>query len=136
VLLLLGLAVICAPVAINGAAYLAGAGTTATFTPTSHEQSRDSKGNCSTVTDGFLGSGATWTWHGNVPLGHSFQIREPVVQWAATEPIQSDGSAAGNLALGLLGVLAGVLLSALVVLRAVGGRWWLHLTRRSREYRR
>jgi hypothetical protein len=138
-LLLLGLAVICAPVAINGAAYLAGAGTTATFTPTSHEQSCDDKGNCSTVTDGFLGSGAsrtTWTWHGNVPLGHSFQIREPVVQWAATVPIQSDWSAAGNLALGLVGVLAGVLLSALVVLRAVGGRWWLYLTRRSREYRR
>jgi len=72
-LLLLGLAVLCAPSAINGAAYLAGAGTTATFTPTSHEQSCDSKGNCSIVTDGFLGSGAsrtTWTWHGNVPLGH------------------------------------------------------------------
>lgn len=138
-LLLLGLAVLCAPSAINGAAYLAGAGTTATFTPTSHEQSCDNKGKCSIVTDGFLGSGAsrtTWTWHGNVPLGHSFQIRELLVQWGATDPIQSDWSAAGNLTIGLLGVLAGVLLSFLTVLRAVGGRWFLYLTRRSREYRR
>jgi hypothetical protein len=137
-LLFLGLAVLCAPLAINGAAYLAGAGTTATFTPTSHEQSCDSKGKCSIVTDGFVGSGAsrtTWTWHGNVPLDHSFPIREPVVQSAATVPVQSDWSAVGNLAGGLLGFLAGALLSFLIVLRAVGGRWWLYLTRRSREYR-
>jgi len=138
-LLLLGLAVFCAPVALNGAAYLAGAGTTATFTPTSHEQDCNSKGQCSIVTDGFVGSGASrtaWTWHGNVPLDHSFPIREPVVQWAATLPVQSDWAAVGNLAGGLLGFLAGALLAFLIILRAVGGRWWLYLTRRSREYRR
>jgi hypothetical protein len=139
VLLFLGLAVFCAPLAINGAAYLAGAGTTATFTPTSHEQDCNSKGQCSIVTDGFVGGGASrtaWTWHGNVPLDHSFPIREPVVQWAATLPVQSDWSAVGNLVGGLLGFLAGALLAFLIILRAVGGRWWLYLTRRSREYRR
>ena len=139
-LLLLGLAVFCAPVALNGAAYLAGAGTTATFTPTSHEQDCNSKGQCSIVTDGFVGSGGSrtaWTWHGNVPLDHSFRIREPVVRWAASgAPVQSDWSAAGCLAGGLLGFLVGVLLSFLIVLRAIGGRWWFYLTRRSREYRR
>jgi len=138
-LLLLGLAALCAPLAVNGAAYLAGAGTTATFTPTSHEQDCNSKGQCSIVTDGFVGSGASrtaWTWHGNVPLDHSFPIREPVVQWAATLPVQSDWAAVGNLAGGLLGFLAGALLAFLIILRAVGGRWWLYLTRRSREYRR
>jgi hypothetical protein len=137
-LFLLGLAVLCTPSAINGAAYLAGAGTTATFTPTSHEQSCDSKGKCSTVTEGFLGRGATrthWTWHGEVPLSRSFQVRELLVQWGATDPIQSDWSAAGNLAIGLLGVLAGILLSVLTILRLAAGRWLLHLTRRSREYR-
>ena len=137
-LLFLGLAVLCAPLAVNGAAYLAGAGTTATFTPTSHEQDCNSKGQCSIVTDGFLGSGAsrtTWTWHGNVPLDHSFPIREPVVRWAATLPVQSDWSAVGNLVGGLLGFLAGTLLAFLIILRAVGGRWWFYLTRRSREYR-
>jgi hypothetical protein len=138
-LLLLGLAALCAPLAINGAAYLAGAGTTATFTPTSHEQDCNSKGQCSIVTDGFVGGGASrtaWTWHGNAPLDHSFPIREPVVQWAATPPVQSDWAAVGNLAGGLLGFLAGALLAFLIILRAVGGRWWLYLTRRSREYRR
>jgi hypothetical protein len=139
VLLFLGLAAFCAPLAINGAAYLAGAGTTATFTPTSHEQDCNSKGQCSIVTDGFVGGGASrtaWTWHGNVPLDHSFPIREPVVQWAATLPVQSGWSAVGNLVGGLLGFLAGALLAFLIILRAVGGRWWFYLTRRSREYRR
>lgn len=130
--LFLGLAVITAPCAINGAAYLAGAGTTATFTPTSHEQSCSSRGGCSIVTDGFLDGGRRWTWHGEVPLGRSFQIREPVIQWAATAPVQSDWAAVENLVGGLLGFLAGTLLSFLVVLRAVGGRWWLFLTQRSR----
>jgi hypothetical protein len=137
-LLFLGLAVLCAPLAINGAAYLAGAGTTATFTPTSHEQDCNNKGQCSIVTDGFVGRGSSrtsWTWHGNIPLDHSFPIREPVVQWAATLPVQSDWSAVGNLVGGLLGFLAGTLLAFLIALRAVGGRWWLYLTRRSREYR-
>jgi hypothetical protein len=117
-LLLLRLAVLCAPLAINGAACLSGAGTTATCTPTSHEQDCDSKGKCSIVTDGFVGSGASrtaWTWHDNVPLDHSFPIREPVVQWAATLPVQSDWSAAGNLAGALLGFLAGALLAFLII---------------------
>ncbi len=138
-LLFLGLAVFCAPVAFNGAAYLAGAGTTATFTPTSHEQDCNSKGQCSIVTEGFTGSGTSrtaWTWHGNVPLGHSFPIREPVVRWFATVPVQSDWSAVGSLVGGLLGFLAGALLAFLIILRAAGGRWWFYLTRRSREYRR
>jgi hypothetical protein len=57
------------------------------------------------------------------------------VQWAATLPFQSGWSAVGNLAGGLLGFLAGALFAFLIILRAVGGRWWLYLTRRSREYR-
>jgi hypothetical protein len=137
-LFFLGLAALCAPLAVNGAAYLAGAGTSATFTPASHEQDCNSKGQCSIVTDGFVGSGtsrAAWTWHGDVPLDHSFPIREPVVQWFATAPVQSDWSAVGNLVGGLLGFLAGALLAFLIILRAVGGRWWFYLTRRSREYR-
>jgi hypothetical protein len=137
-LLFLGLAALCAPLAVNGAAYLAGAGTAVTFTPASHEQDCNSKGQCSIVTDGFVGSGASrtaWTWRGNVPLDHSFPIREPVVQWFATAPVQSDWSAVGNLVGGLLGFLVGALLAFLIILRAVGGRWWFYLTRRSREYR-
>jgi hypothetical protein len=37
------------------------------------------------------------------------------VQWAATLPVQSDWSAAGNLAGALLGFLAGALLAFLII---------------------
>lgn len=137
-LLFLGFAVFAAPSAVNGVAYLAGAGTTATFTPTAYGPSCY-RGHCSTVTEGFVGSGASrthWTWHGKAPLGRPFPIRQPFVSWPTVAPIQSYWSATGNLAFGLFGVLIGVLITFLCVLRAVGGRWWFHLTRRSREYRR
>jgi hypothetical protein len=72
--LVLVVAVVSVSGVVDGAAYLAGAGRTVAFDPVS----------CQTSTAGILqtgGAGVSATWPDVVPLGKSFQVREPVWRW-------------------------------------------------------
>lgn len=82
------------PDQVNGAAYLAGAGASGTFTPTSYGQVCGRSG-CSTVTNGTLSGGASATWPGRAPLGQPFTVRETVWNWGRADLVGSTGNAVG-----------------------------------------
>jgi uncharacterized membrane protein (UPF0136 family) len=88
-----------------GAAYLADAGKTVAFDPVSYQASC-SQYDCQTSTSGILetgGAGVEATWPEVVPLGKSFQVREPVWRWGLGEAlIDSDGIAVAAVLIGLL----------------------------------
>lgn len=118
--ILFGLGIAVLPGFVDGVAYLAGAENTATFVPASYGQ-QCSRSGCSTITNGYLatsdgGVGAPVTWPGDVPLGQSFQVHEPLWDWGfGSQLIDGDGSAIGS-------IIAGVLLdgaAALVTFAAV-----------------
>lgn len=71
------------PGVVDGAAYLAGAGPSATFVPQSYQQVCI-KSACHTETlgrlEGVSGSAGT-DWPAQVPLGRPFAVREPVWTW-------------------------------------------------------
>jgi hypothetical protein len=105
------------PQLVNAVAYLAGAGSTATFTPTSYAQSCNS-----TVcgTDGTLkiSGGVAATWPERVTLGQPFQVRVPVWNaWGQPWGLIDGPTAAGNITAGILcdGMGAFVLLCAIVL---------------------
>ncbi|HUD78792.1 MAG TPA: hypothetical protein VMR00_13165 [Streptosporangiaceae bacterium] len=85
-LLILVVAVVSVPAAVDGAAYLAGAERTATFDPVSYQTNCD-RYSCGTITDGVLktgggaGAGVSASWQNVVPLGRPFQVREPLWRW-------------------------------------------------------
>jgi hypothetical protein len=115
--ILLGLGVATLPALVDGVAYLAGAENTATFYPTSYGQDCGRSG-CSTVTNGFLGSGsaaAAATWPGQVPLGLPFTVREPAWNWGfGSQLIDGDGTAIAYIVVGvLMDGFAGFILFAL-----------------------
>jgi hypothetical protein len=90
------------PQVVNAVGYLAGAGNTATFRPTSYAQSCNS-----TVcgTDGTLeiGGGVAATWPERVAIGQSFQVRVPVWNaWGQPWGLIDGPTAAGNITDGIL----------------------------------
>jgi len=93
---IIGVAIIVglAPMLVNSAAYVAGAGGTDTFNPVSHSQ-RCGKYNCHTVTNGHLsGSGAHVTVDDDVPLDVPFPVRVPVWAWGTgRNPLTGEGQA-------------------------------------------
>jgi len=103
--ILLGLGVATLPALVDGVAYLAGAENTATFYPTSYGQDCGRSG-CSTVTNGFLGSGSTAapaTWPGQVRLGVPFTVRQPAWNWGfGSQLIDGDGTAIAYIVVGVL----------------------------------
>jgi hypothetical protein len=118
------------PIAVNGAAYLAGAGQTVTFTPESYNYACDSPGDCTQVTQGTLGRGGSptaYTWPHAVPLHHPFPVQPTLLRWPTAPRIYSDGDARTNLIVGLIFVVAGALMPLLLgwhLLRVTRlGRW-------------
>ncbi len=86
-LVILVVAVVSVPAVVDGAAYLAGAGRTVTFDPVSYQTNCD-RYSCETITGRSLtaswrpvGPGISASWQNVVPLGRSFQVREPVWRW-------------------------------------------------------
>jgi hypothetical protein len=126
-LLILVMAVISAPGVVDGAAYLAGAGSTVTFSPVSHQTTCDPY-SCETGTDGILatgGAGVEATWPDVVPLGRSFQVRAPVWRWGLGEAlIDSDGIAVAAVLISLL--IEGFAVLVLVSLVRLARNWLRH----------
>jgi hypothetical protein len=82
--LVLVVAVVSVSGVVDGAAYLAGAGRTVAFDPVSYQTDCQIHAGCQTSTAGILqtgGAGVSATWPDVVPLGKSFQVREPVWRW-------------------------------------------------------
>jgi hypothetical protein len=102
----LGFLVISVPMTIDSAGYLAKVGPTATFTPRSYNYSCDDNGNCTQVTDGVIGSGASassYTWPNKVPLDRPFRIYRDLLPWPPLDfNFTSDGGAIGFLCIGLM----------------------------------
>ncbi len=123
-LILLGLAVPALPGLVDGIAFLADAENSSTFLPLSYSQDCGRSG-CTTVTNGTLTDGFGATWPDQVPLGHTFLVREPVWNWGfGSRLIDSDGSAIGYVIAGAL--LGGFSVLVLVHLFKLGSRWLRH----------
>jgi hypothetical protein len=103
----LGLAIASLPDQVNAVAYLASAGSTATFFPSSYSQECGRSG-CSTVTNGTLvtvGSGSTIraTWPGRAPLDLPFTVRAPVWDgWGSANLMGDTGAAVATLVAGVI----------------------------------
>src|ERR1700722_1031325 len=126
-LLILVVAVVSVPAVLDGAAYLADAGKTVAFDPISYQTSC-TQYDCQTSTSGTLetgGAGVEATWPDVVPLGRSFQVREPMWRWGLGEAlIDSDGIAVAAVLISLLIEATAVF----VVIRLVklSGNWRRH----------
>ena len=115
-LLLLGclvLAIGYLPDQVNGVAYLAGAGPTATFFPTSYGQDCG-RGGCDTITNGTLvvgGRGIPASWPGTASLGLPMTVRAPVWNgWGAAVSLTGDTANA------IIAIIVGLFLDAVGVL--------------------
>jgi hypothetical protein len=128
-LVVLVVAVVSVPAVVDGVAYLAGAGHTATFDPTSYQTTCD-RVSCQTSTDGILetgGTGVEASWPDVVPLGRPFQIRAPVWRWGlGLALIDSDGTA-------VIAVVISLAIEAFAVLVVVA---FVRLARNWRRHRR
>ncbi|MGH3157261.1 MAG: hypothetical protein ACRDNF_11885 [Streptosporangiaceae bacterium] len=114
-------AVVIAPRLVDSVAYLAGAGSSATFDPGSYVQQCGYRGGCATmVTNGVLtvnGHQSPATWPSVVPLKVRFTVREPVWRWAlGSGLINGTVTAIGSLIVGLI-FEAGALLAAFIIVR-------------------
>jgi hypothetical protein len=93
------------PDQVNAVAYLAGAGPTATFFPSSYGQDCGRSG-CSTVTNGILvigGSGIRATWPGRAPLGLPFTVRAPVWDgWGSAQIVGDTPNAIAAIVVGAI----------------------------------
>ncbi len=131
-LLILVVAVVSLPAIVDGAAYLAGAGKTATFDPVSHQTNCD-RYSCGTVTDGILetgGGGVSASWQNVVPLGRPFQVREPVWRWGlGLALIDSDKTAIIAIAVCLL--FEGAAVWVVVKLVRLARNWRRHRQQRT-----
>jgi hypothetical protein len=122
--IVLGIGVASLPGMIDGVAYLAGAESSSTFTPTSYGQDCGRSG-CHTVTSGILSNGASVTWNSEVPLGEPFSVREPMWDWGFGSVLM-DGDPTAVLYI-FLGVLFdGFSVLALVHLVKLGRNWLRH----------
>jgi hypothetical protein len=128
-LLLLGclvLAICYLPDQVNGVAYLAGAGPTATFFPTSYGQDCG-RGGCDTITEGTLvtgGRGIPASWPGTASLGLPMTVRAPVWDgWSGTVSLTGDTANA------IIAIIVGLFLDAVGVLAGLAliemTRHWL-----------
>ncbi len=126
-LLILVVAVISAPGVVDGAAYLAGAGSTVTFSPVSHQTTCDPY-SCETGTDGILatgGAGVEATWPDVVPLGRPFQVRAPAWRWGLGDAlIDSDAIAVAAVLVSLL--IEGFAVLVLVSIIRLARNWLRH----------
>jgi hypothetical protein len=99
-------AVVIFPRLVDSIAYLAGAGSSATFVPGSYVQTCSPRVGCSIATNGVMtvnGHELSTTWPAQVPLGVPFTVREPVWRWAAGSGlISGNAGAIGSLLVGLL----------------------------------
>jgi hypothetical protein len=114
-------AVVVAPRLVDSVAYLAGAGSRATFVPGSYVQQCGYRYGCRTmVTNGVLevnGHPSPATWPAVVPLNVPLTVRTPVWRWALGSGLMiGDGTAVGSLIVGLL-FDGGLVLVAFLVLR-------------------
>jgi hypothetical protein len=122
----LGSAVLFLPGLVDGISYLAG-GHSTTFLPQSYgvSCSYHGDGDCSTVTMGLLRTGGgsiRSTWPHEVPLGHPFQVREPLWTWGVGSGlIDGDGTAVGAAVISLL--FDGLALLAAIFFDKVARRW-------------
>ena len=122
--IVLGVGVASLPGLIDGVAYLAGAESSTTFTPTSYGQDCGRSG-CHTVTDGVLSNGASATWNSEVPLGDSFSVRVPMWDWGfGSALMDGDPTAVLYIFLGLL--FDGFSVLVLVHLVKLGRNWLRH----------
>jgi len=128
-LLLLGclvLAICYLPDQVNGVAYLADAGPTATFFPTSYGQDCG-RGGCNTITEGTLvvgGRGIPASWPGTASLGLPMTVRAPVWDgWSGTVSLTGDTANA------IIAIIVGLFLDAVGVLAGLAliemTRHWL-----------
>ena len=111
--------VVMVPMTLDSAAYLDRVGPTAMFTPRSYNYSCDDNGDCTQVTDGVLGTGASvtsYTWPSTVPLGRPFRIYRDLLPWP---PFNFDFSNDGNAIVSLCIGLVFDAISAVVVWEAV-----------------
>jgi hypothetical protein len=108
------------PLAVNGAAYLVGAGQATTFTPESYNYACDSQGDCTQVTQGTLGRGGSptaYTLPRTVPLHHPFQVQLTFIRWPTTSRIYNDADARTDLIFGLILTVLGAAFSLLFAWR-------------------
>lgn len=115
-------AVVVFPRLVDSAAYLAGAGGSATFVPRSYVlQCGGRRLGCSAMaTDGVLeanGHSSPVTWPSQVPLNVPFTVRKPVWRWALGSGLMSgDVTAIGSFFVGLL-FDGGAVLAAFLIVR-------------------
>jgi hypothetical protein len=128
----LGLTVASLPDQVNAVAYLADAGSTATFFPSSYGQECGRSG-CSTVTSGTLvtgGSGSTIraTWPGRAPLDLPFTVRAPVWDgWGSAHLVADTGDAVAT-------IIAGAIFDFIAVIAVIAIITTVrHLLRRRRQ---
>lgn len=122
--IVLGIGLASLPGMIDGVAYLAGAESSSTFTPTSYGQDCGRSG-CHTVTNGVLSDGASVTWNNEVPLGEPFSVRVPLWDWGFGSALM-DGDPAAVVYV-ILGVLFdGFSVLVLVHLVKLGRNWLRH----------
>jgi hypothetical protein len=126
-LLILVVAVVTVPAAVDGTAYLAGAERTVTFDPVSYQTNCD-RYSCGTVTDGILetgGAGLSATWQDVVPLGRPFQVREPLWRWGLGLALIDSGKTA-VIALAISLLIDGFAVLVLVKLVRLARNWQRH----------
>lgn len=99
------------PDQVNALAYVAGAGSTATFVPQSY-QKVCSRGVCTNWTNGVLRTSppVSATWPNQVPLGQPFSVRRPVWNGWGSPDLMNAGASAGAIAGTLFGDLGTVFL--------------------------
>jgi hypothetical protein len=131
-LLILVVAVVTVPAAVDGTAYLAGAERTVTFDPVSYQTNCD-RYSCGTVTDGILetgGAGLSASWQDVVPLGRPFQVREPLWRWGLGLALIDSGKTA-VIALAVSLLIDGFAVLVLVKLVKLARNWQRHRQRPS-----
>jgi len=126
----LGLTVAFLPNQVNAVGYLVGAGSSATFFPSSYGQECGRYG-CSTITNGTLvrgGHTVPATWPGQAPLDVPFTVRAPVWDaWGSVQMVGSTGDAVGTVVVSLL--FDAVAVVAVIALMTMVRHW---LRRRQR----
>ena len=106
------------PQLVNAVAYLAGAGSTATFTPTSYAKSSCNSTVCGTDGTLEIGGGVAATWPERVTLGQPFRVHVPVWNaWGQPWGLIDGPTAGGDIVAGILcdGGCAFVLFCAVVL---------------------
>lgn len=119
-----GIGVVSLAGLVDGVAYLTGAESSSTFTPTAYGQACGRSG-CHTVTNGILSDGTSVTWSREVPLDQPFTVREPLWNWGfGSGLMDGDPIAILYIVLGLL--FDGFCVLVLVHLVKLARNWLRH----------